>query len=70
MIRYLMKNNLKLMFRNKWAIFFLLIAPLLTILLVSNAFDSLMKSYEVPDEFSFNALDSRSAKFRKLHASL
>ena len=25
---------------------------------------------EVPDESSFNALDSRSAKFRKLHASL
>ena len=60
MIRYLIKNNLKLMFRNKWAIFFLLIAPLLTILLVSNAFDSLMKSYEVPDEFSVGYRDSGS----------
>ena len=58
MIRYLMKNNFKLMFRNRWAIFFLLIAPLLTVFLVSDAFGALMRSYEVPDEFSVGYRDN------------
>ncbi len=52
MIFYLMKNNLKLIFRNKFAVAVLLLGPALTIALLSNAFESLMKSYTVPDEFT------------------
>ncbi|SDA26506.1 ABC-2 type transport system permease protein [Ruminococcus sp. YE71] len=52
MIFYLMKNNLKLIFRNKFAVAVLLLGPALTIAMLSNAFESLMKSYTVPDEFT------------------
>ena len=52
MIFYLIKNNFKLIFRNKLAVAVLLIEPALTIALLSNAFDSLMRSYTAPDEFS------------------
>ncbi len=52
MIAYLIKNNLKLMFRNKWTFLVLLVAPFLTIALLTSAFRSLMSVYEAPDEFS------------------
>ena len=52
MILYLIINNFKLIFRNKLAVAVLLLGPALTIALLSNAFNSLMKSYSAPDEFS------------------
>ena len=43
MILYLMKNNFKLMMRNKLAIIVLLIGPLLCIAMLSTSFNSLMQ---------------------------
>ncbi len=52
MIRYLIKNNLKLMFRNTWSVVFMLLGPILVIAVLSSAFSELMKSYERVDEFA------------------
>lgn len=52
MIRYLIKNNFKLMFRDKWSVVILLLGPILVIAVLSSAFSELMKSYEGVDEFS------------------
>ena len=60
MIRYLIKNNFKLIFRNKLAVIVLLFGPALTIALLSNAMDSLMRSYEMPDEFKVGYRSSNS----------
>ena len=49
MIRYLIKNNIKLMSRNPINIFLLLIMPPIVIAVLSSAFDDLMKSYEESD---------------------
>lgn len=58
MILYLMKNNFKLIFRNKLAIVVLLLGPLLTIALLSNAFNSLMQSYQTPERFTVGYRDN------------
>lgn len=50
MIRYLIKNNFKLMFRNKWVMAIMIVGPILVIAVLSSAFESLMKSYEGMDE--------------------
>lgn len=52
MIRYLIKNNFKLMFRNTWSIVVMLLGPILVIMVLSSAFSELMKSYEGVGEFS------------------
>ena len=52
MIRYLIKNNFKLMFRNTWSIVVMLSGPILVIAILSSAFSELMKSYEGVDEFA------------------
>lgn len=52
MIRYLIKNNFKLMFRNTWSIVVMLLGPVLVIAVLSSAFSELMKSYEGVDEFA------------------
>lgn len=52
MIRYLIKNNFKLMFRNTWSMVVMLLGPLLVIAVLSSAFSELMKSYEGVDEFA------------------
>ena len=52
MIRYLIKNNFKLMFRNTWSVAVMLLGPILVIAVLSSAFSELMKSYEGVDEFS------------------
>ena len=52
MIRYLIKNNFKLMFRNTWSVVFMLLGPILVIAVLSSAFSELMKSYESVDEFA------------------
>lgn len=51
MIRYLIKNNFKLMFRNKWIMLTVILGPVLVITLLSSAFQDLMKSYEGVDSF-------------------
>lgn len=51
MIRYLIKNNVKLMFRNKWVLACLIIGPLVTIAILSSAFSDLMQSYEGVENF-------------------
>lgn len=52
MIRYLIKNNFKLMFRNTWSVIVILLGPVLVIAVLSSAFSELMKSYEGVDEFA------------------
>ena len=52
MIKYLLKNNFKLIFRNKLAVGLLLVGPLLTIMMLSNAFEAMMKTYEAPESFA------------------
>lgn len=52
MIRYLIKNNFKLMFRNTWSVIVMLLGPVLVIAVLSSAFSELMKSYEGVDEFA------------------
>ena len=52
MIRYLIKNNFKLMFRNTWSVVFMLLGPILVIAVLSSAFSELMKSYESVDKFA------------------
>lgn len=52
MIRYLIKNNFKLMFRNKWSVVVMLLGPILVIAVLSSAFSELMKSYDGVDEFA------------------
>lgn len=51
MIRYLIKNNLKLMFRSKWNVVLLILSPIFVIAILSSAFEGLMKSYEKADTF-------------------
>ncbi len=51
MIRYLIKNNFKLMFRNTWSLVTMILGPVLVIAVLSSAFSELMKSYESVDEF-------------------
>lgn len=52
MIRYLIKNNFKLMFRNTWSIVVMLLGPVLVIAVLSSAFSELLKRYEGVDEFT------------------
>jgi len=52
MIRYLIKNNFKLMFRNTWSVVVMISGPILVIMVLSSAFSELMKSYEGVGEFS------------------
>ncbi len=46
MIRYLIKNNFKLMYRNTWSLVLMVVGPILVIAVLSSAFSELMKSYE------------------------
>lgn len=51
MIWYLIKNNFKLMYRNKIILVSMVFAPVLVIAILSSAFEDLMKSHEVKDQF-------------------
>ncbi len=51
MIRYLIKNNFKLMLRNKWIITVMILGPVLVTMVLSSAFQELLRSYEGVDEF-------------------
>ena len=48
---YLIKNNLKLMFRNKIIFAIMVFGPFFVIGILSSAFEELMKSYEPVEEF-------------------
>lgn len=52
MIRYLIKNNLKLMLRNRWVMVAMILGPILVISVLSSAFEDLMKTYEKAEHFS------------------
>lgn len=62
MIRYLIKNNFKLMFRNTWSVVVMLFGPILVIMILSSAFSALMKSYEKVDGFSVGYRMSETAE--------
>lgn len=47
----LIKNNFKLMFRNKWSVVLMILGPLLVIAAISSAFNAMMKSYTPVDTF-------------------
>lgn len=49
---YLIKNNLKLMLRNKWLIFVMVVGPIIIIAMLTSAFEDMMKSYEDVEEFT------------------
>jgi ABC-2 type transport system permease protein len=51
MIRYLIKNNFKIMFRNPVNILLYVLCPILIGAFLSSAFSSLMESYKAPGEF-------------------
>lgn len=63
MIQYLIKNNLKLMLRNKLVVLFMLLAPLLTIGLLSSAFEDMMKTYEQSEHFEVGYSVEANGKF-------
>ena len=46
MIRYMIKNNLKLMFRSPANIILFILMPILVSSVLASAFSALMKSYE------------------------
>ena len=51
MIRYLIKNNLKLMFRSPANLFLYILCPLVILSVLSNAFSTLMESYQKQGPF-------------------
>ncbi|HKM34516.1 MAG TPA: ABC transporter permease [Lachnospiraceae bacterium] len=65
MIRYLIKNNFKLMLRNKWIIAIMILGPILVIATLSSAFSDLMKSYEGVDDFSVGYRVEEGSVFSK-----
>ena len=48
----LIKNNLKLMLRSKWVLFLMIIMPLITIALLSNAFQEMLDTDYSVSEFT------------------
>lgn len=52
MILYLIKNNFKLMLRNKWIIGMMIIGPILVIAVLSAVFEDVLKSYEGVEKFT------------------
>ena len=62
MIRYLIKNNFKLMFRNTWSVVVMLLGPVLVIAVLSSAFSELMKSYKGVGEFVVGYQDAGGSR--------
>ena len=52
MIRYMIKNNFKIMFRNPVNILLYVLCPILVSSILISAFSSLLESYEAPADFS------------------
>ncbi len=51
MIRGLIKNNFKLMLRNKWVLVSMILGPILVIAMLSSAFEDIMSSYKTVEIF-------------------
>ncbi|MBR6229438.1 MAG: ABC transporter permease [Eubacterium sp.] len=51
MIRYLIKNNLKIMFRSAVNIIMYVLCPIIVSAVIMSAFSAVMESYEGPEEF-------------------
>ncbi len=49
---YLIKNNLKLMLRNKWCMILLIVGPFVVTAVLASAMSGLMSSFEAADTFS------------------
>lgn len=71
MIRYLIKNNFKLMFRNTWSVVTMILGPILVIAILSSAFSELMKSYEGLEEFTvgYRIQDADAGMFEAVKAA-
>lgn len=62
----LIKNNLKLMLRSKWILFVMIILPVITIALLSNAFKEMLDtSYEI-EEFKVGYRISEDSIYKEL----
>lgn len=62
----LIKNNLKLMFRSKWILVLMIILPLITIALLSNAFKDMMETNKKIPEFKVGYSISENSKYKDL----
>ena len=60
---YLIKNNFKLMLRNKAILAAMIIGPILVIALLSSAFEEMMASYENVEEFEVGYRVSENSMF-------
>ena len=60
---YVIKNNLKLMLRNKWLIALMIVGPVIVIAALASAFGEMMKAYEVPDTFHVGYRLSENSEF-------
>ena len=63
MIRYLIKNNIKLLLRNKWVMVVMILSPIFVIMVLSSAFEDLMKSYEGVETFKAGYFVEESGQF-------
>ena len=52
MIRYLIKNNLKIMFRSPVNIIMYVLCPIIVSAVIMSAFSAVFESYEGPEEFT------------------
>lgn len=62
----LIKNNLKLMLRSKWILFMMVILPVVTIALLSNAFHEMMNTSYKIDNFKAGYRVSDTSKYKAM----
>ena len=70
MIRYLIKNNIKLMLRSPANILLFIVAPLGVLAILSNAFSSLMQSYEKKGPFEVGYVMSQESFYAPYEETL
>ena len=63
MIRGLIKNNFKLMLRNKWVLVSMILGPILVIAMLASAFEDMMASYETVETFEVGYRISEDSMF-------
>ena len=52
MIRYLIKNNMKLMARNKWILLLVVLGPILVSMILGDVFKNVLSKYEPSDDIT------------------
>jgi ABC-2 type transport system permease protein len=62
----LIKNNLKLMLRNKWILFIMILLPLITVALLSNAFKDMLDTAHKIGEFQAGCRIDESSVYRDM----